>query len=67
MQFCATSSPCQNGGTCRDTREGTGLSCLCATSYYGRYCEYKGKSAAASVVPSVLVVAVAAIVAALKF
>jgi hypothetical protein len=67
MQFCASGASCLNGGTCRDTKEGTGFQCMCATSYYGQYCELKGKSAAASVVPSVLVVAVAAIVAALKF
>jgi hypothetical protein len=67
MRFCANGVSCQNGGTCRDTKEGTGFSCWCATSYYGAYCELKGKSAASSVAPSMLVVAAAAIIAALKF
>jgi hypothetical protein len=67
MQFCSNGVACLNGGTCLDDATGTGFFCGCATSYYGNYCEFKGKSAAASVVPSVLVVAVAAIVAALKF
>jgi hypothetical protein len=67
MQFCSNGVACLNGGTCRDNQEGTDFDCYCPTGYYGNYCELKGKSAAASVVPSVLVVAVAAIVAALKF
>jgi hypothetical protein len=67
MQFCSNGVACLNGGTCYDTKEGTGFACLCSTGYYGNYCELKGKSAAASVVPSVLVVAAAAIIAALKF
>jgi len=68
MQFCDSGLiDCQNGGSCVDNKQGTGFQCNCATSYYGQYCELKGKSAASSVVPSIFVVAVAAIVAALKF
>jgi hypothetical protein len=67
MQFCANGVACLNGGTCMDTQDGTAFFCNCPTSYYGNYCEFKGKSAAASVAPSLLVVAAAAIIAALKF
>jgi hypothetical protein len=67
MRFCSNGVACQNGGTCVDNKAGNGFFCQCPTSYYGYYCELKGKSAAAGVAPSLLVVAVAAIAAALKF
>jgi len=67
MQFCSNGVSCQNGGTCRDKANGQGFDCWCPSGYYGYYCDIKGKSAAASVAPSLLVVAAAAIIAALKF
>jgi hypothetical protein len=67
MRFCSNGVACQNGGSCNDAANGQGFSCSCATGWYGNYCELKGRSAAASVAPSVLVVAAAAIIAALKF
>jgi hypothetical protein len=66
MRFCSNGVSCQNGGTCFDDKNGQSFGCTCPTSYYGWYCELKGKSAAAGVAPSLLVVAVAAIAAALK-
>jgi hypothetical protein len=67
MRFCANGVSCQNGGTCWDNANGNGFSCYCPTSYYGTYCELKGRSAAVGVAPSLLVVAAAALIAALKF
>lgn len=66
LEFCSQ-EPCQNGGTCVHTLNGQGFNCQCKSGWYGTYCQYTVRSAAAGVVPSlVAVVAALAVAFALK-
>jgi len=65
MDFCSAGVNCQNGGTCLNTPEGQGFSCACKSGWGGTYCTFRGLSAAASVTPSLFLVALCAGVLAL--
>jgi len=69
LDFCSSGSVCQNGGECLNGQNRQGVFCLCPVGYQGTFCEFKARSAAASVSPSLVVAALAAIAAvfAIKF
>jgi len=67
LDFCSN-NPCVNDGTCLGLPNGQEFFCACKSGWAGTYCERRVRSAATSVVPSVLVAvaAMAAVVMAVR-
>lgn len=62
LEYCSR-EPCQNGGTCYHTQNGQSFLCSCKSGWSGTYCQYRVRSAATGVVPSLIAVAAAVAVA----
>jgi len=62
LDFCST-NVCKNGGVCLNNINRQSLFCLCPPGWRGTFCDWKARSAAASVAPSMVIAALAAIVA----